>query len=435
MQASIVTANRYTRVRDSTTEGPLGSTPVHLADDVVVWIDPLDTSRFAGVDVIGAAASPVVQELVGSPAASAATQNLAALDDAPDETVVSDSEIDLGSPLWPYVRRLGFLLWLEQFSPLALAPHDFDIEIGLAAHHLAALGTAELAAERLGSARRHLLDAVDRLVEQSISPPSHLVDVIRGAALAADAIGIIELDPQVTGRLTPESPDDRVIDLSTYRRAHPTIERGSLAAGGTAEHRSSVDWRRVPRGTLHTDDRTIAFSLDPTTSVLSVSVTAAGDRHSPALLFEVVDPHDGRVLVAGPLRRAPGETEYRGSCLLTGDPSTLLVDVRSVLSVLAPSVGPDRRRAGAVREATRAVTAERLARWASESAEKDDVVSDAARAWQRAALDFADLADVTGVVDEIRARACDERAADLRAGRPVNTEALTLAEWTALVGE
>lgn len=429
----------------SETTGPVGASDVILHGGVTLWVDPSDRMRVPAISVapLEPQAEATLRELVG---ADAAARLVAAADAAIWETPLDLSAftLELDDAVIDDFSRLGFLLWLEQYTELPLNQDDLDIEIGTIATRLGVYGAWELADERLSRSYSRIIalsrsHAAASKGEDSTQIRRNLADALD----ALDANAALELSDSETAEVRALSHELSTGGGKSNVLAFVRREHFALAASGQGETmatglRYSIDTGRVPRNFLDTDEDSILAEWSTSEQLLRVTVPAAStaDRASGSLMFAVIDAHARRT-AAGPLdyvRDADG-ARYSGHCRLESQlgPGER-VDVYSVLSEAGPVAGVAWTRLRGSREAARALHAERLA-LASEAG----AFNDAARRWDLAAVAFEE-ASATGNnpeagADAERGARCAARAAvlwllrdDEREARRSQLHDLSLAE-------
>lgn len=444
-----VTETGLARAIGSDQDGPLGATPVQLAGGVTVWVDPLSPSRFVRVDAapFESGTQEVLTTILG--AAAAALLSTAA-DSAVWDTNFADAvvPVDLSEPLWSEITRLGFLLWLEEYSFLPLDQSDLDIEIGLIASRIGNLGTWDLADERMSRAQPHLVSQVKALAagDAPLTPSSNILIDALDAALSNHLEELpVSQRAELEGILTTlQSRFDsaEIPAWSIGEHAAASWENLALAAGLSAEapsaQRNSVDWRRVPRNYLAVEENTIESVWTAEESPrLDVSVSASPDsiqngRVAHSLMFSVTSESTRDSIVAGPLRFDDDRGTYSGMChlekpLQPGDH----VEVYSVLSELSPAFGAHRDQLLGVREATRGFLTERLPGSNGEFTSTALMLDATAQYWRRAANAFqlASYRSEDREADLERQRTCQARANGLmqiKAGAPASDWIATL---------
>ena len=424
-------------------EGPLGTSVVLLGAGVGVWIDPLEPSRFIRIQAqaLEPEAQAVLELLVGADAAALLDEAAnAAVEGA--EFAASEVEADLNDEIWSDVSRLGFLLWLEQYSLLPLDQSDLDIEIGVIAARLGPLGIWDLASDRLqGSlARLVTLGRVADNADSGISAASFetvrtaLAEVIGNQAVELDAVGADEVQ-QLAARLTAaagarEHEDAQLTEelrellLASVPGLTSVIsgQRVAVDAGGAGTdapaRADSVNWNRVPRDILETEENTVvSVWVDGDLPRLEVSVEPASSailagRVSRSLMFEVVDDRTGDELVAAALDYDEEANRYVGSCYLERPLAREeRVDVYAVGSPLQPAFGVLNRELAAQRSAVRAFQAERM------PFSDEDLLENSGELWQAAADGFGTSSEFLGSskadADRFRQRVCEERSTAL----------------------
>lgn len=439
-------------------EGPLGTAIVSLGAGVDVWIDPLVPEQFIRLQArpLEPESFSVLESLLD---ATAAAEIEAAASSGVFETEYAPTEIEaeFDAAVWRNVSRLGFLLWMEQYSPLPFDQFDFDIEIGALASRLGPLGLWTVATERLQRSLVRLVqlartaDAAEAglAVVSSFVISDALEIVINDQSLELDAVGeddVRRLSTRISVAADALASEDvdlsrelARLSLNTAPELASLVSRQKVAnfAGGPAErtsvHVDSVNWNRVPRDVLDSDDNTVESNwVDDDIPRLEVSVEPAtgavlSGQISRSLMFSVVSEFSGTAIVAAPLDYDDAAQRYVGVChfdrpLAQGE----RVEVYSVLTSLEPVFGVQHVELTAQRSAVRAFQAERLP--FADSA----IVSSARILWTDAGDTFGIaneyLDSAKAEADEYRQGVCFQRSAALAAGSVTDRPALSLAE-------
>jgi hypothetical protein len=439
-------------------EGPLGTAIVSLAAGVDVWVDPLEPSRFIRVQAqpLEPEANSVLESLLGASAAAeigvAAGSAVYGTEYAPTEV-----EAELDDTVWQNLSSLGFLQWMEQYSTLPLGQSDFDIEIGVRASRLGTLGLWDVATERLqrslvqlvqlargvdaadGSMTAESAGIVRDALEIALDDQSLELDVVGedevrrlSARISATADALAHEDHALSRELSGLSLEGAPELAALVSPAKVAVHAGA-SADEAAVHVDSVNWNRVPRDILDSDDNTVESNwVDDEIPRLEVSVQPSSGavltgRFSRSLMFEVVSDVSQTEFVAAPLDYDETVNRYIGACYLErplGQGER--VEVYSVLSSLEPAFGVQHVELTAQRSAIRAYLAERLPY-------ADGAIRRNARAlWTDAGDTFGDAHEYLGSVkadaDAYRQRVCAERAAVLAGPGSNDRPTLTLAE-------